>query len=106
MAIACPGDTYNDVEGQTNQGACQPCPNPNRPSPSPSRSRSRSRSPSPNPYSNSRRVPTVPRLLYVGAGLGQQVRVRARVRVGVSEPRSPVLQEFRKSTVDAPPVAA
>jgi hypothetical protein len=26
MAIACPGDTYNDVEGQTNQGACQPCP--------------------------------------------------------------------------------
>ena len=25
----------------------------------------------------------MPRLLYVGAGLGQQVRVRARVRVGV-----------------------
>ena len=26
QAIACPGDTYNEVEGQTNQGACQPCP--------------------------------------------------------------------------------
>ena len=26
MAIACPGDTYNDVRGQNNQGACQQCP--------------------------------------------------------------------------------
>ena len=26
IAIACPGDTYNDERGQTNQGACQPCP--------------------------------------------------------------------------------
>ena len=26
QAIACPGDTYNDVQGRDNQGACEPCP--------------------------------------------------------------------------------
>ena len=26
QAIACPGDTYNEMEGKFNQGACKPCP--------------------------------------------------------------------------------
>ena len=51
MAIDCPADTYNDVRGQTNQGACQQCPEYSASKEgSPSRYSSPSPNPKPSPY--------------------------------------------------------